>query len=150
VPLAFRPTVTGQARKKGIWRRRFVIYFPFGISIRRFPTDRSQGGGSAETEPGPTSLRTARTATPVVLVNGRISTTHPALSASDGLLPECADRIGVDGEDKRRLIELGAAEERVMVTGTSSRLRPPIDPGTILRLHVRAELEQTSPDRQAA
>ena len=152
-------TVTGQA----LARREFggaasVIYFPFDwdFSIRRFLT---QIGPRAvvllETELWPNFLKNcSETAIPVFLVNGRISDhsirRYRRVRWLASRMIRALDRIGAQtDEDKRRLIELGAAEERVTVTGNLKYdlAAPPIDPGDELLRLVRAalELEQTSP-----
>jgi 3-deoxy-D-manno-octulosonic-acid transferase len=152
-------TVTGQA----LAAREFggvasVVYFPFDwdFSIRRvLARVRPRAVVLLETELWPNFLKNCSQARiPVFLFNGRISDKsigrYRRIQWLACRMIRALDRIGAQtDEDRRRLIRLGAAEERVTVTGNLKYdlAAPPIDPGDELLQMIRSALglTQSSP-----
>jgi len=121
-------TPTGQERARAaLGGRAAVAYHPFDLAfaVRRF-LGRFEPGALVlcEGDLWPLALREARRrGLPVAVVNGRISDrAYPRLARFRPLvarlLLERIDRFGVQTErDRERLIALGVAPERVVVTG---------------------------------
>jgi 3-deoxy-D-manno-octulosonic-acid transferase len=145
-------TVTGQA----LAIREFagtasIIYFPFDwdFSVRRFLT---RVGPRAvvllETELWPNFLKNCSgAAIPVFLVNGRISDKsmrrYRRVRWFASRMMGSLDGIGAQTDgDRNRMVELGAREEGVSVTGNLKYdiAAPPIDPDDELLRFVRAAL----------
>ena len=104
-----------------------VFYFPFDLGFivnRTLRLVRPRLFVMMETEIWPNLLRAChRDGVKTALVNGRISTrSYPALPLRAVLLPPRArhvDRFCMQSEESaRRIIEMGAARERVIVTGS--------------------------------
>jgi 3-deoxy-D-manno-octulosonic-acid transferase len=120
-------TPTGQQRaRSSLGRRATVTYFPFelGFAIRRFFRRlRPAALVLVEGDLWPLVLRTAqRRKLPVTVVNGRVSDRSfrrmERLRKLLGPLFRGVQRFGVQtAEDRRRLVQLGVAEENVTVTG---------------------------------
>jgi len=146
-------TVTGQnLAAKEFGSTASVIYFPFDwdFCVRRFLTRISPlAVVLLETELWPNFLKNcSEDGIPVFLFNGRISDKsigrYRRIRWVTSRMIRALDRIGAQTEeDKRRLIELGASEERVTVTGNLKYdlTAPPIDPGDELLRMIRARLE---------
>ncbi|HEX5759664.1 MAG TPA: 3-deoxy-D-manno-octulosonic acid transferase, partial [Thermoanaerobaculia bacterium] len=120
-------TPTGQARARDAFAgRAAVAYLPFdlGFAVRRF-FDRFAPGALVlvEGDYWPLVLAEARRrGVPVAVVNGRVGDRSyrrmRRLAPLAGRLLAGVDLFGVqDPEDRRRLIALGVAKERVRVTG---------------------------------
>jgi len=145
-------TVTGQAlAKKEFGGTASVVYFPFDwdFSIRRFLARICpRAVVLLETELWPNFLKNcSRASIPVFLFNGRISDKsigrYRRVRWLTSRMIRTLDRIGAQtDEDKRRLIQLGAAEETVTVTGNLKYdlAAPPIDTGDDLLRTIRAAL----------
>jgi 3-deoxy-D-manno-octulosonic-acid transferase len=121
-------TPTGQERARAAFRgRAAVAYHPFelGFALRRFLARfEPRALVLCEGDLWPLALREVRRrGLPVVVVNGRVSDrAFPRLARFRPLvrrlLLERVDRFGVQTEgDRDRLLALGAAPERVVVTG---------------------------------
>jgi 3-deoxy-D-manno-octulosonic-acid transferase len=138
-------------------RRAAVAYLPFelGFAVERFfARFAPRALVLVEGDYWPLVLRAARRrGLPVVVVNGRVSDrSFPRLVRLARLLPAAAaalfgavDRFGVQsGEDRNRLLAVGVAPERVVVTGNLKfdSPEPPRRPDLEARL---AELAQGRP-----
>lgn len=120
-------TPTGQQRaRSSLGGRATVTYFPFelGFAIRRFFRRlRPAALVLVEGDLWPMVLRAAQhRRLPVTVVNGRVSDRSfrrmERLRKVLGPLFRGVQRFGVQtAEDRRRLVQLGVAEERVTVTG---------------------------------
>jgi 3-deoxy-D-manno-octulosonic-acid transferase len=145
-------TVTGQAlAAKEFGSVASVVYFPFDwdFSVRRVLARlRPRAVVLLETELWPNFLKNcARARIPVFLLNGRISDRsvgrYRRIRWFTCRMIQALDLIGAQtDEDRRRLIRLGAAEERVTVTGNLKYdlAAPTIDPGDKLLEMVGAAL----------
>lgn len=149
-------TVTGQnLAEKEFGSNASVLYFPFDwdFCVRRFLVRISPLAVILlETELWPNFLKNcSEVRIPVFLFNGRISDQsigrYRRIRWVTSRMLRALDRIGAQtDEDKRRLIELGASEERITVTGNLKYdlTAPPIDPGDELLRMIRARLALSS------
>ncbi|MDY7091746.1 MAG: 3-deoxy-D-manno-octulosonic acid transferase [Acidobacteriota bacterium] len=135
-------TPTGQQRaRSSLGGRATVTYFPFelGFAIRRFfHRLRPAALVLVEGDLWPLVLRTAQhRRLPVTVVNGRVSDRSfrrmERLRKLLGPLFRGVQRFGVQtAEDRRRLVQLGVAKERVTVTGNLKYETP--EPPTMPKL----------------
>lgn len=140
-------TPTGQSRARALLgQRASVAYLPFdlGFAVERFYRRFSPAAlVLVEGDYWPLVLRAAaRRSLPVVVVNGRVSDrTFPRLHRLRRFLAPLFDpvaRIGVQtGQDRSRLLALGLAEERVVVTGNLKFETPEPPAAPVLEAEVR-------------
>jgi 3-deoxy-D-manno-octulosonic-acid transferase len=145
------PFSTGQKLAANRFGADHVFYFPldFGFAIRPYLAAlRPELVVVAETEFWPNFLRLAKgSGAHVAVINSRISDRSlPGYRRLSFWLPKVLDHVDLflaqTGEDRRRLIEIGAAEQRVAVSGNLKfDVAPPAPPAIVASL--RESLRQS-------